>query len=279
MTNLELNRVKGITQRLLVFCFLGWAVIAFQGCTNSYISIQEPKLKDRREECVVLLHGMGRSYSSMSAMQNSLTMSGYHTVNIGYPSTRKTIEAIVDASYPVALEKCEQYSPTTVHFVTHSLGGIILRKALTGNKPAKLGRVVMLSPPNRGSEIVDAIKDWWLFRWLMGPAGQQLSTREDSVPNQLGAVDYPVGVIAGNKHAFFDHLFAKIIPGLDDGKVSVERARVAGMSDFLIVNESHPYIMESRYVQFETGYFLQHGCFKHVKEPIASASGSDWYSK
>lgn len=226
----------------------------------------------------MLLHGMGRTLHSMDLMQERLTAAGYHTVSLGYPSTTKTIEAIVADHFSDALQQCQQFKPTTIHFVSHSLGGIILRTIFKTEKPENLGRVVMLSPPNHGSEVTDSLKDWWLYRWINGPAGQQLTTDNASHPNQLGPVDYPVGIITGDRYYFFDFWLSSIIPGLDDGKVSVESARLEGMKDFLVVHEPHPFIMDAEYVQEETLYFLENGTFRHQKKPLAPVSGSDWFS-
>lgn len=214
----------------------------------------------------------------MSRMQEALTKAGYHTVNLNYPSTKKNIELIVGEDLPPVLAQCDQFNPTAIHFVAHSLGGIVVRMAIRDSRPVNLGRVVMLSPPNRGSVAADKLKDWWLYAWLNGPAGQQLSTSADSVPNQLGGVDYPVGVITGDRHAFFDAWLSLLIPGIDDGKVSIERTKVDGMSDFLVVHESHPFIMNSDYVMAETVYFLSHGVFRHQKNSPPPVLGMDWYS-
>jgi len=253
-------------------------VIMLPSCYNKTpYSIQEPSIKNTLGECVVILHGMGRTYKSMANTQEAITKAGYHTVNLDYPSTKKNIESIAREDFPGALEQCQQFDPAEIHFVAHSLGGIVVRKAIKEDRPAKLGRVVMFSPPNRGSSVVDSIGDWWLYVWLNGPAGQQLSTAADSVPNQLGPVDYPVGIITGDRHAFYDAWLSKIIPGMDDGKVSIERTKLDGMSDFLVVHESHSFIMNSEYVQAETVHFLRHGKFKHHKDPLPPALGVDWF--
>jgi hypothetical protein len=242
------------------------------------MSIKKPSDKNTLDECVVLLHGMGRTSRSMDTMQNRLVSEGYHTVNLGYPSTSKTIGQIAENHFPEAYEQCLQFEPSSIHFVSHSLGGIVLRTVFKDQKPEKLGRVVMLSPPNQGSVAADKLIDWWLYKWLCGPAGQQLTTDDDSHPNQLGPVDYPVGIITGDRYYFFDFWLSRIIPGIDDGKVSVENARVDGMSDFLVVHETHPFIMTADYVHDETVYFLQNGKFKHQKTPLPPVSDSDWFS-
>lgn len=227
---------------------------------------------------MIILHGMGRTYQSMENLQEILTERGYHTVNIGYPSTKENIENLAKDHVPQAIEQCEKFNPQNIHFVSHSLGGIIIRQAIKYNRPEKLGKVVMLSPPNKGSSVVDVLGDWKIYKWLNGPAGQQLSTAPDSLPNRLGPVDYPVGIITGNRYAWFDAWLSNIIPGIDDGKVSVERTKLEGMSDFLVVSESHPFIMNSAYVQEETLHFLKYGKFQHQHFPSPPVSGADWYS-
>lgn len=175
----------------------------------------------------------------------------------------KTIEELAAEAIPPALKHCSCFNSDKIHFVTHSLGGIVVRMAIKQNRPEKLGRIVMLSPPNQGSEAVDNLKERWYYSLINGPAGQELSTAENSVPNRLGPVDYPVGIITGDKQAFFDSWLLDLFRGANDGKVSVERAKVEGMTDFIVVHQSHTYIMDSDYVQFETVNFLRKGSFSH----------------
>lgn len=255
-----------------------FAVTLLSGCSKTGLSIQKPTRGKALDECVVLIHGMGRTLHSMDKMQERLVAAGYHTVNLGYPSTKKTIEDIAAEDFPVALEQCQQFQPSAIHFVSHSLGGIVLRVVFKDQKPEKMGNVVMLSPPNHGSVAADNLKECWFYEWLNGPAGQQLTTDEGSLPNQLGPVDYPVGIIAGDHYSFFDFWLSSRIPGPDDGKVSLVSARLDGMRDFLVVHESHPFIMDAEYVQDETLYFLRNGKFKHQKNPLPPVSGSDWFS-
>jgi len=252
--------------------------LLFTGCSIATFSIQEAEGENSKNECVVLLHGLGRTRLSMKDMQKKLTSAGYHTVNLNYPSRKKTIESIAREDVPPAIDKCHQFDPAAIHFVTHSMGGIIMRQHLAETRPENFGRVVMLSPPNRGSAVADKLKAWRLFQGINGPAGQQLSTASDSVPNRLGPVDYPTGVITGDRHAFFDGWFSSLIPGKDDGKVSVERAKIEGMADFLVVHESHPFIMNGIYVQAETVHFLSHGRFRHQQDESPPVVGADWFS-
>jgi hypothetical protein len=161
-------------------------------------------------------------------MEERLREAGYHTVNLDYPSRKKKIEQLAEEHVPEAIEQCQRYNAEKIHFVTHSMGGIITRKVMKDNRPVALGNVVMLSPPNKGSTIVDALKGSWYFRWINGPAGQQLTTAADSLPNTLGPVDYPVGIITGNEPAFYDTWFTTFIPGVNDGKVAVSQPDLMG---------------------------------------------------
>ena len=159
------------------------------------------------------------------------------------------------------LGRCARMQARSVHFVTHSMGGVLVRYFLSRHRPENLGRVVMLSPPNQGSEAADHLRDSALYEWFNGPAGQQLVTGPDGLPSQLGPVDFPLGIITGNQHSFFDAWLADVIPGTDDGKVSVERAKVEGMTDFLVLPYSHPFIMNATEVIEQTLHFLSRGRF------------------
>lgn len=257
--------------RLGLYSILLLIPLVFLSCSgSSSIYSKLPMQRSQVAECVILIHGLGRTYRSMWDMEERLREAGYHTVNLDYPSRKKTIEEIAGEYVPEAIEECQIYNAEAIHFVTHSLGGIITRKAMKDNRPELLGKVVMLSPPNKGSNIADALKGSWYYRWINGPAGQQLTTSADSLPNTLGPVDYPVGIITGNDPAFFDAWFTTFIPGVNDGKIAVSQTRLAGMADFMVVSESHTYIMDADRVQDETVYFLKHGKFYDT---------SDWSEK
>ena len=226
-------------------------------------------------ECVILLHGLARSRHSLERMQEALREYGFVVVNLGYPSRHKPIEALALGAIPPALGLCERADAPTVHFVTHSMGALLVRYYLAVHPVPGLGRVVMLSPPNRGSEAADILHRRAFYQWLNGPAGQQLVTGPDGLAAQLGPVTYPVGVITGNRHAFFDAWLAREIPGEDDGKVAVERAKVEGMADFLVLPYSHPFIMNAHEVIAQTLYFLRHGRFRTQQSPLSRGGGPE----
>lgn len=258
------SRVKNSFSLVAVFCSIG--LLGLSGCgTLSKTKVMVPK-EGGLNECVILVHGLGRTYHSMGKMQKKLTQAGYHTVNLDYPSRKQNIEELAVNYIPPVLEECAKFKSGKIHFVTHSMGGIVVRMAVKQNRPDKLGRIVMLSPPNGGSEAVDDLKERWYFSWVNGPAGQQLSTHEHSLPNRLGPVDYPVGIIAGNEQAFFDSWLLSFFQGANDGKVSVERTKVEGMTDFIVVPQSHSFIMNGDNVQAETIHFLKNGYFSDKRE-------------
>jgi hypothetical protein len=196
----------------------------------------------------------------MKPLEKYLLKHGFQVININYSSRKFPIEILVKkiAEQIKAKEK-EINSANKVHFVTHSLGGIIIRWYLKDNRPQNLGRVVMLGPPNQGSEIVDRLKNYKWYQWITGPVGQELGTDSVSVPNQLGAVDFELGVITGNRT--IDPVGSWLIPGKDDGRVSVKRAKIDGMSDFLVMPHSHAFIMSRENVMAQVVYFLINGKF------------------
>lgn len=229
----------------------------------SFCSIPFSNAANMKNECVILLHGLARTSSSMDKMAESLEAKGYKTVNYDYPSREKSIKSLSETVIPQALNKCSAYNPWKIHFVTHSLGGILVRYYLSNKKISNLGKVVMLSPPNQGSEVVDKLSSFPGFTLINGPAGHELGTDSESVPLNLGPADFELGIITGNKS--LNLILSLLIPGKDDGKVSVERAKLQGMSDFLVVPHSHTFIMESDDVIKQTIHFLYHGYFKKIK--------------
>src|SRR5262245_21735798 len=178
------------------------------------------------QEHVILLHGLCRSKQSMVRMEAELVRAGYVVWNVGYPSRSAPTASLAETVVSNAVAICQQEGAPRIHFVTHSFGGILVRSYLTQHTLPNLGRVVMLGPPNQGSELVDRFGPLWLFGIIGGSAGRELGTTSDSVPNRLGPAGFPLGVIAGNRsNNWFGSAW---IPGKDDGKVSVERTRVAG---------------------------------------------------
>jgi len=215
------------------------------------------------EECVVLLHGLARSQDSMRVLQEVLEYHGYQVINDGYPSEQAPIEDLV-RYVGTAAARCPADRP--LDFVTHSLGGILVRAWLANNHPANLHRVVMLAPPNHGSEIVDTLAANDLLRrvmtWFNGPATNELGTGPGSVPNQLpSSVDYDLGVVAGNVP--INPLAPIAMSGPNDGTVSVASTRIDGMADHIVIEATHTLIMMNPIAMAEVLEFLRNGVFDH----------------
>jgi pimeloyl-ACP methyl ester carboxylesterase len=245
------DRLMRLARCLTVFCLiaLGGSVFACAGRRTS----DAHHATDR--ETVVLLHGLGRSESSMWLLSSRIEAVGFDVVLIGYDSVGDPPERIV-AAVRRQIDACCKASPEPVHFVGHSLGGLIIRAYLAENQLRTLGRVVLIATPNAGTPLVDAYRDsWWMA--LAGPTAKRLGTGPDSFPNSLPAPDYPVGVVAGVREA---HL-VDLIPGDDDGLVPLESTKVAGMDDFIMVESNHLLLRYSQEVARQTIAFLRTGKF------------------
>ena len=213
-------------------------------------------------ETVVLLHGLGLGSWAMKRFETALKRDGYRVVNLSYPSRRVPLEQLANDWLPRVLRESGADDATHLHFVTHSMGGILLRLCLRDHAAANLGRVVMLAPPNAGSEVVDRLVDFPPFRWITSVNGRRLGTGPDSLPRSLGpwrAEAGRLGIIAGNRT--FNPLFSAWIASPNDGKVSVASARLEGMSDFLVLPHSHTWLQWRGDTIAQTLAFLRTGHF------------------
>ena len=240
--------------------FLSYTLIL---CLLAAVGFNSSAYASEGKDTVVLIHGLGRTAKSMDRLHYRLAVAGYKVINLSYPSRKEKIETLV-----VILENELQAwhfdENTRLHFVTHSLGGILVRAYLSRNRPDNLGRVVMLSPPNKGSDVVDFFEEYSLFKYFFGPAAAELGTGYDSFPNRLGPADFEVGIITGSRT--IDPISSWIIDGDDDGKVSIEQAKLEGMTDFMVVEVSHAYIMTDPHVLDQVIYFLQNGSFSRIEQ-------------
>ena len=211
-------------------------------------------------DTIIFIHGLGRTSLSMMHLQKIFERDGYKTLNIHYASHKQSIEE--SATYLKKIIKKNVDNSSTLHFVTHSLGGLVVRTCLKDEKSAHVGRVVMMCPPNQGSELATCLQNYWLYKKILGPAGQQLGIDFDDYPHQLGPVHFQLGVIAGSKSwSFLSHIF----PDENDGRLTINRAKIEGMTDFLVVPCGHTLIMYNRLVIKQIRHFLKTGSFNHFQ--------------
>ncbi|MBW1899890.1 MAG: hypothetical protein JRI61_12675 [Deltaproteobacteria bacterium] len=211
-------------------------------------------------ECVILLHGLGRTADSMRKIENKLTESGFRVWNQTYPSRKFTIEELAESHIMKGLQRCQEWGATRIHFITHSLGGILVRDYLQTHKIGKLDKIIMLAPPNHGSEVADKLKGNFFFKRIMGPAGQQLGTGKTDKPKSFKPIPGIIGILAGIKS--YDLWFSWIFNGTNDGKVSAEATKLEEMDDFLLVNHGHTFIMNGDDVIEQILHFLKNSKFR-----------------
>ena len=218
-------------------------------------------LKTATRDGVVLLHGISRTPRSLRKMQAAVEGCGFAALNLGYASREKALEALADDIHP-AIARFADGLEGSIHFVGHSMGGLLARVHLAKYRPKRLGRVVMLGTPNGGSEIADRLKNLRPYRAWFGPAGQQLITqRGAALGAMLPPVDYPVGVIAGNRSIY--PISSVFLPKPHDGRVSVENTKLDGMADHIVIGASHPWLPRDARAIAQTIAFLRDGRFSH----------------
>jgi len=200
----------------------------------------------------------------MNLMERALSAGGYQVLNVDYPSRAGSIEQLSDATIGKAVRECQRAGAPRIHFVTHSLGGVLVHSYLTQHTLTNLGHFMMLGPPNQGSEIVNKLQKSWLFRSIAGPAELELATDADFILAKLDSPIYSVGVIAGNRS--LNWINSLMIPGRDDGKVYNERTKLAGMADHLIVPATHPFLPRNKTSIQQTISFLSTGRFESATE-------------
>ena len=196
---------------------------------------------------------------SFRKMQASLEAAGFATLNIDYPSRRHALEALAEYIHP-AVALFSAGSEGQLHFVGHSMGGLLTRVYISKYRPERLGRVVMLGTPNGGSQIADRLRNVAPYRAWFGPAGAQLGTRRDAATSALfPPVDFPVGIIAGNRSV--DPVASLFLPKPHDGRVSVANTKLDGMADHIVIGTSHPWLPGNRLAIAQTIAFLRDGKF------------------
>lgn len=218
-----------------------------------------PGQNDERPSGVVLLHGIARSARSFRKMQGGLEAAGFATLSVDYQSRAKSLEALIGDIHP-AIAAFADGVDGPIHFVGHSMGGLLARAYLAKHRPDRLGRVLLLGPPNNGSEIADRFGRHAIYRAFFGPAGQQLTTAPDAATRALlPPPTYPLGIIAGNRSVY--PIASRFLPSPNDGRVSVASTRLDGMADHIVISTAHPLLVRDARAIAQTVAFLKNGRF------------------
>lgn len=217
-------------------------------------------MSNRKDELVVILHGIGMTTLRMAWIEFGLRRAGYTTLNIGYPSLRKDLAGCADfvrsrlSAYPTANYR-------KIHFVTHSMGGLVALELLAAKSDFSIDRAVLIAPPFRGSEVADFLHKYRLYKLAFGPAGLQLTTQMRNSLEFTPPAETEIGIIAGTRgyeYPFFLHIMKKT--GEHDGLVSVQSTQIPGAKDHITIRMSHSFLLEKSVNQVI--HFLDHGRFK-----------------
>ena len=209
-------------------------------------------------DCVVLLHGLARVSNAMNELEVKLGRAGYSVANINYPSRKHAVPELAEMAVGDGLEQCRRVSEGKIHFVVHSMGGILLRYYLSQNEVPDLGRSVMLGTPNQGAELVDRLHGWPGFS-LLGPGARSLGTDAMGIVNELGPIEFELGVIAGDVN--INPLASLFLDSDNDSIVTVESTRVEGMQEHLVLPVIHTIMMRDNELIDHVIHFLKLGNF------------------
>lgn len=247
------------TLLLVITCLFAFSdgIAASTGPLSVQVTMREASTPSER--CVVLLHGLARTSGSMNKLSNALNEAGWSTANVDYPSREHPIAVLAPAAVGQGVAACRSLGATKIDAVTHSLGGILMRHYLNQESIEEFNRLVMLGPPNHGSEVVDNLGDVPGFAAFNGPAGLELGTEASSVPNTLGPIPVDVGIVAGTTS--INLVLSNFLPNPDDGKVSATSARLEGMCAMILIPVAHPFLMTDDAAIANVLEYLTHGKF------------------
>jgi len=210
-------------------------------------------------EGVVLLHGILRTNRCMSGLASFLEGQGYKTLNLDYPSAKYDISSIAELIHGTIKKFADKHSK--IHFIGYSMGGLVIRAYLQKYRLENLGKIVMIATPNKGSEVADFLQNFWLYKKLYGPAGQQLITDQQSFKDILGDIYYDLGIISGiSPYYFFGNY---LIGKKNDGRVSIESSKIEGMKDQVTIKSGHTWIPSYKKTWQQAARFIATGKFEY----------------
>lgn len=222
----------------------------------------EKKLEPMKGKCIVLIHGIMRDSKGFSRFQKEFQNQGYTVVPFEYPSTRIKIEKSAKfLQYMLqSLEGIDE-----VNFIVHSMGGLLVRAWSANHTDPRIKRMVMLGTPNTGADLANLFRRGPIFRLFLGPAGQQLVSDPESTISNLPKPPMEFAVIAGGRSDKKGYNI--LIPGDDDGIVSVESTRLPGAADFDIVPCIHTFLVSHPGIYERCLRFLKTGCLHEDGTP------------
>lgn len=249
-------------------------------CRQELTQIAErQRLRQPTGRIVVLVHGMARNAWAMSSLGKYLRRSWPETEVVAYQYASTSAPVVQHARHLVRFLEVAQRA-CEVHFVAHSLGNIVLRRAFrlaeTGEwRLPQLGRHVMLGPPNQGSQIARRLQNCLPIAWFNGAVFMQLGRDWQTLEQELAIPPCPFGIVAGHLPALAR--FHPFLDGPTDLLVRVEETHLSGEADFLEVNVPHNWLMNSRRVQRATLSFLKSGRFDHerAQPPVQSLATTE----
>lgn len=249
--------------KALTYFSLSISALVLSSCASTS-SIPAHASLNNANECVVLVHGLWRSGFAMRSIDSHLSEQGFATVRIDYPSTAHEIPVLAENYLGPGVSSCSEQGAEKIHIVTHSMGAIVTRHYLQNNSLPQGSHVVMLSPPNQGSELSDKFGDSWWYQWFVGPAGSSLTKKENGIIEKLKPVDESIGIIAAYRN--WSLWPSSWLPTPNDGTVSVESMALEEMDDFIIVEDGHAMMRFNQEVLDQISYYLSSGKFYHPSE-------------
>jgi pimeloyl-ACP methyl ester carboxylesterase len=219
--------------------------------------LSQDQLPRPKGKVVISLHGLIRFREVMEDVGEHLEKAGgFDVVEVSYASTRRSLEEHAESLDRVI----QNLQVEEVNFVAHSLGNLVVRRwlAMQETKPnaaPRVGRIVMIAPPNQGAVMARLWRDNKLFGLVMGPSGKQLAQSWDEVAPTLAIPKCEFGIIAGNGG------YNPLLPGDDDWVVSVAETKLEGAKDFATFPDNHGQLLGDERVHEAVTNFLLHGKF------------------
>jgi triacylglycerol lipase len=216
-------------------------------------------------DTVVVVHGLRWwAFGGMDWMARQFNHAGYRVILVRYPSRKLDGDQLVHDYLAKTVERENTHLDKPLHFVAHSLGGVLTHRFLQDHPPSNLGRCVFIAAPLHGTELADIIdRKMDSSVRLIGPAAASLNTSSDGMPETLRPPRFPVGIIMGDRSNY--PFLSPFIPGADDGVVPVRSGIIDGARDTLVLHEAHVEMIHSPDVFKQSRRFIETGAFDHSK--------------